>query len=569
MISRETGRQQMIASQVVEALKTCVQFQTVDHHTSRLCSSRPELKDQEAVVRQTLLQLTDSGFLTKAATIRDRLDADVPVELAPTRVFVITCDRPDQLQRLLESMLRSAGLSNYEALYLIDDSKELENRERNQAVVEWFNSSSAIDMHYLGEAEQTDLLNRLVRDLPTHEEGIRFLIDADRWRGCATYGRARTLALMHSMGRRLIVLDDDILCQAVLPAVPEEGVFIGSNGVREASFFSDRESLMSAGALHEKSPLELHDEHLGRRLGDSLELLGGGSIPVDWFVDGNAAMASVWSAESKILVTQCGAWGDPGTGDSHWILNLSGHSISRLLTASNGMAEAVENRHVWLGSPRYAIMKVAFMSQMTGLDNTELLPPYFTAYRGEDLLFASLVEALHPQGAVLECGFSVPHLPENRKVKSLKEPMASAGGVGLFAAYLTNQIDYTDASSAEERIRMIVADLRRLATKSDPDMLLDYRREVAKSHSMLLNKITKQQASTKDFNSANWQGYLRRGVSELQAALQKEWSPKDIREVPDNKSLEEVCDGFRKMLLGYASALDAWPSIRKHLFESQ
>ncbi|MEM1223997.1 MAG: hypothetical protein AAGH40_14700 [Verrucomicrobiota bacterium] len=568
MISRETGQQQMIASQVVEALKTCVQFRSIDHHTSRLCATRPELKGQEGVVRQTLQQLTDSGFLTQAASLRDRLDAEVAAELAPTRIFVITCDRPEQLQRLLESMLRSAGLSTYEALFLIDDSKLAESREQNQAVLDRFNSSSAIDMQYLGAAEQDELLHKLIDELPGHEEGIRFLIDPDRWRGCPTYGRSRTLALMHSFGRRLIVLDDDILCQAVLPAVPEEGVFIGSNGAREASFFTDRESLISAGALHEKSPLDLHNQYLGRPLGSTLKSLAGGAIPIDWFTGGNAAMTNIWSADSKVLVTQCGAWGDPGTGDAHWILNLSEHSISRLLTAGNGMAAAVEDRNAWLGAPNYSVMKIAFMSQMTGLDNTELLPPYFTAFRGEDLLFASLVEALHPQGAVLECGFAVPHLPENRSVKSIKEPIASAGGVGLFASYLTNQIDYTDASEPEERIGMIAADLRRLTTKSNSDLLLDYRREVAKAQASLLNTVSNQQANTRDFGSANWQGYLDRAVSELQAALQREWSPKDIKEVSNDASLDEIFEGFRNMVTGYAAALDAWPSIRERLWVS-
>lgn len=565
VINRENGNQQLVSTRVVEALKTCVTFQTLTEHASRLCDTAPGFSGQQINVRNTLQQLFESGLLLQADTIKARLLEERPESLAETRVFIITCDRPDQLSRLLESMLRTKDLTSYESLWVIDDSKLAENREANAAHVDQFNTTSAATMEYFGEAEQAAQLNQLLSSFPEHEEGIRFLIDPARWEGKPTYGRARTLALLKSVGRRLIVLDDDVLCQAVRPAVPEEDFFVGSNGHREASFFSDRESLLAAAALHEESPLALHREYLGRRLGNTITSLCSGVFPDDALQGANAAMSNVWTADSKILVTQCGSWGDPGTGNAHWIMNLSEHSVSRLLTANRGMAAAVEDRNVWLGAPRPTIMKIAFMSQMTGLDNTELLPPYFTAFRGEDLLFASVVEALHPKGAVLECGFAVPHLPEQRTRKTLKDPIANAGSVALFAGYLTNNIDYTDANSAEDRMLMIAADLRRLASKSDNDLLLDYRREVAMGHARMLSTISKQKSRMSDFDSANWQGYLDRARSEMQGALQRRWGPEDIDGVPANMPIEEILAGFRSMLNGFAAGLEAWPALRQHV----
>jgi len=562
VINRENGSQQLIAPQVVEALKTCTRFDTIEQHTAHLCADRPDLRGQEAVVAGTLSQLHAAGLMLDTDTICTRLNQPVERPLPSTRICVITSDRPYSVERLLQSMLAAGGLTKHDALFLIDDSKTAENRAANREAVERFNISSAKDMIYVGEELQGALIDHLIADLPAQEDGIRFLIDPAAWVGHPTYGRSRTLALLLSVGHRAIVLDDDILCQAVRPAVPEEGIFVGGGGLREASFFTDRESLMSAGALREESPLDLHAAQLGSPLSAAISDLKGQPLSADDLHGANAAMTNIWRGDSPVLVTQCGSWGDPGTGDAHWTLRMSEFSISRLLTAPIGMAQAIEERNAWLGSPRPTIMKMAFMSQMTGLDNSALLPPYFPAFRGEDLLFASMVEAMHPRGAIVDHDFSVPHLPERRSRKTLRDPIANAGSISLFSAYLTNQIDYTDGNDPSDRLRLISEDLRRLANKDTRNLIMDYRREVAKGHAETLYVLTAQRERTAAMNSANWTGYLDRGIEELRNALQREWSPTDIDGAPDSATPESMVAGFRSFLLGFANALDAWPALR-------
>ncbi|MEM1144755.1 MAG: hypothetical protein AAGI88_19405 [Pseudomonadota bacterium] len=562
VINRENGRQQLIAPMVVEALKTCTAFDSIENHTQRLCDTRPELRGQNSVVSGTLIQLADAGLMLEANTICERLNKPAARSLSSTRVFVITCDRPACVERLLNSMLAAGGLTAYETLCLVDDSKKPKNRQVNAALVEDFNRKSARDMRYFGEAEQEQILETLIRELPEHEVGIRFLIDPQRWPGRATYGRSRTLSLLLSVGYRAIVLDDDILCQSVRPAVPEDGVFVGSEGSREASFFSDRDSLLQAADLIDESPLDLHAKYLGSSLNEAIIGLKGGPLSKSDLSGANAAMTNIWRAESPILVSQCGSWGDPGTGSAHWTINLSEYSISRLLTAPGGVTHAIESRNAWLGSPRPTIMKMAFMSQMTGLDNSQLLPPYFPVFRGEDLLFASMVEAMHPRGAIIDQGFAVPHFPEQRLRSTLRDPMVSAGSVGLFSAYLTNQIDYTDGNDPGHRMKIIAEDLRRLAAKSSNDLLIDYRREMGKSHSMSLFRLSEQRRRTASMNSATWTGYLDRGIEELQGAIAREWSPTALDEAPKDATSESMIEGFRSLLNGYAAALDAWPAVR-------
>ncbi|EED30588.1 conserved hypothetical protein [gamma proteobacterium NOR5-3] len=561
VINRVNGKQQFIAPPVVEALKTCTSFDTIENHTKRLCATRPELRGQEVSVGSTLQQLADAGILLMGETIQKRLTDAPPRELAPSRVFVITCDRPAAVNRLLESMLRSGNLSRHESLYLVDDSREEKNRTANRELVDTFNLRSAKDMEYFGADEQRELQDKLIEELPEHEQGIRFLIDPQQWRGYKTYGRSRTLALLLSVGYRAIVLDDDVTCQAVLPPVQEEGVSF--TGQHQAAFYPDLETLIAQGHPADFDPLSGHLQCLGQSLGHSLRELAGGEIVSQWLHNTNAAMLNVLDPESPVLVTQTGAWGDPGTGGAHWVLNLDERSIERLVNAPHGMVDAIENRCHWVGCTRPALHKTAVMSQMTGLDNSHLLPPYFPAYRGEDMLFGAMIESMHHRGAVLEYGWSVPHLPlDDRRAFSIRDPIATKGGIELFSRYITGKIDYNDASNPEYQLRNMAEDARRIAARSDSNLLLDYRAEHARGTANALYRLKSQAGKATELPSMNWQLYLQRAIEEVEQSINEEQSPVSIQGVPKDSTEAELLDQFRGFALGWAAALEAWPAMR-------
>ena len=100
-----------------------------------------------------------------------------------------------------------------------------------------------------------------------------------------------------------------------------------------------------------------------------------------------------------------------------------------------------------------------------------------------------------------------------------------AGGIGLFSRYLTSRIDYEDASNPAGRMQHIAEDARRMAARSDADLLLDYRREQAKSEAETLALARAQLTRAQELPSMNWQGYLARAVEELGSSLQRRHSP--------------------------------------------
>ncbi len=563
VINRQNGNQQIISPQVVEGLKTCTNFNTLEGHAAHLATTRPELNGNPAMAATALSNLKAAGMLLDASEVCARLAQPVPRQLPPTRVFVITCDRPAAVERLLESLLRNAKLTQHNALFLVDDSREQANRDANREAVARFNLRSAREMFYVGAEAQQALISGLEQSLPAHASGIRFLLDPALWQGRKTYGRSRTLCLLLSVGYRALVMDDDILCQAILPPITEPGIGIGSGAMRKATFYASEPALWASGEAADFDPLSGHASLLGSNLGHAILKANNGPLTVSQLHHVKAALANALTAEAPILVTQCGSLGDPGTGGAHWALYLGEDSVERLLAAPQGMAAALEHRRNWLGSSRPNFFKMPWMSQLTGLDNSRLLPPYFPAFRGEDTLFGAMLVAMHHHSVSLEYPWSVPHLPLESRTSNLQEPIAAAGGISLFARYLTEHINYRDTADPEHNLRFLVQDTLRIAARTDADLLLDYRAELARVHAHALYLLQDQYARSEKLRSGEWQGYLRRGIEEVQRAISTSQSPTGIRGIPANATEAELLRQFRDMALGFAAALAGWVEMRE------
>lgn len=145
-INRFNGKQQIIAPEVVDALNYCSTFETVDAHARALASTRPELNGNMTMAQNALNTLDKAGMLLRASDMVQRFKSVTKTAVAPTRVFIITCDRPTAVERLLDSMLEIDQLSRHEAFYLINDSKDAANQQANADLVAAFSTRTAKSM---------------------------------------------------------------------------------------------------------------------------------------------------------------------------------------------------------------------------------------------------------------------------------------------------------------------------------------------------------------------------------------------------------------------------------------
>ncbi|MDA8752772.1 hypothetical protein N9M39_01290 [Halieaceae bacterium] len=562
LINRNNGKQTIVAPEVATALTYCTHFRTLREHADVLTRSIPQLQGQLENVIQVLTSVRDAGMMLTADDVLARINSVTDAsDRAPTRVFIITCDRPAAVNRLLDSLLRAGSLSNHDQLVLVDDSRQAANQAENREAVARFNLSAARSMLYVGAEAQATLLTGLVQRLPDQEAGIRFLIDRERWANQPSYGLARNICLLLSVGYRAIVLDDDILCQAVRSPMKEPGLAFGSIKDRPAFFFGSEQELMQNAVDAGVNPLSGHADVLGLPLHEAVSKLQHNTVTSDQLRGANAAFLNTLSAGSPVLVTQCGSWGDPGVGNGHWVLYLDPYSIGRMLDAPGGLSGAIQNRLCGLNFSRPTISKAAVMSQMTGLDNSQLLPPYFPAFRGEDALFASMVTWLHPDSAVVNCDWAVPHLPlEQREERGARAPIAAQGGLGTLARYLSDQVDFRSGASAETRLASLTSHFRTYAESTDGALEQAFRAELAREHAAQLQVISRQMQLAPQLESQNWQAYLQRALDEVNQAMATAHSLGEL-------AAGSEPDGFADLILRagseFADALAGWVAVRE------
>jgi len=564
LLHKRNGKQLVVAPEVPIALGHCKLFRTPSEHAEVVTSSIPQLAGQQDDVIKVLTMVQDAGLMTTAESIAARIRSaeDTATSLPPTRAFIITCDRPAAVRRLLESMLHTSNLTRHQEIFLVDDSRKWLNADENREAVEKFNLTSAKNIRYVGADEQQQLLENLITALPQHEAAIRFLIDREHWAEHKSYGLARTICLLLSVGNRCIVMDDDVICSTAAAPHSSDGIAFADN-TREMAFYPDEQTMLTGVIKRDANPLTGHAQCLGMNLAQAVKSLGLEELSSSTLAGSDAAILGVLDGTSPILITQNGALGDPGSPSSNWFYQLGQESIQRMLETPGGHSGAQTNRHYWLGRSRPTFTKMAVMSQVTGLDNSRPLPPYFPINRGEDYIFGAMVEYLFPHAVALEYDWCVPHLPvDSRANADPGESVASRGSIGLLSKYITDHTNYEPDISFETRLEGLCVLIDELAESSNDGLSVLFRAGLAQLNAGKLKALNIQLQTARQNNGPqDWLNYLQKGQGELSAALQSPASPADIQGI--NMGESAVLATAKEYAAEFSAALRAWPAIRK------
>ena len=557
-----TGRRLLVRQEVGISLTYCEAFRTLRGHAEHLVATLPQLGGQVEPVVPVLQQIRDAGLFRSADELLGQFArAEDEVTPAPVEIFIITCDRPETVERLLASMASSSGTGIPECFTVIDDSRDVEKAARNQALVEVHNGAGNFEVRYFGLDERETFIARLIASVPEHEASIRFLLDRSRWGNLPTYGLARTLALLLGVGKRVVIFDDDVLCEAVRNPLPTDKVQFGSITGRQAVFYPSADVMAEQKRVLRDSPIALMTRQLGSTLPQALSSLIHGGVTQDSLSGAHGAFVRSLTPQSRIIQTQCSTWGDPGTGDGHWIVELDTESIDRLLDVEGGVSQTVEARATWLGYTAPTFTKHGVMSQVSGYDATQLLPPFLPAFRGEDNLFACMVTALHPESLVLNHDWAVPHHPiDQRATRGLKTPIPAEGGVGLLTRWIGEQINPSEKLGPERRLARLAESLASFAAQSPRDFLHQGQLGLAQWHAAQLQAYQHQLNRADSLNSQNWIRYLERGAQEMRQVMPANPSLSAVLAYPVDDAagvMEQVQEG----IFSFARALEARPSI--------
>lgn len=561
------GTRAMVRPEVYASLIHCSEFKTIREHCDSIIEANPGMEGQQADIQQVLQSMLDSGLMVSAKQTCDRLKLRTDLVTAETDapiVAIITWERPAALERLLSSIASNCATEKLNTLYVIDDSRSADNIRKNRAAVEKHTASIKTPLVYFGRDEQKILVTELVQRLPQHEDAIRLLTDEERWGDCWSSGLSRNLALLVSCGRRLVVMDDDTICDLYAPPQPRPDITI-SDTQRNADFFASEAEWAAMHQPVNPDPINRHMQCLGLSLSDALNVLGQNNLKPAGLAHSNALLTSELEAESPVLVTECGTLGCPGTGKNTWLPFMAPKSLEQMLSSPAKTTNALNSRKVWSGRNQPHFAPRPNMSPIMGLDNRQMLPPYKPIFRGEDRLFGIMLDYVFPTSVTLDYPWAVPHLPipeRDWNNRDLNFTPVDAFPEFFYNSVLESKSDCRSVSPTG-RLFTLAAWFRDLAASSPATLSSLHRHSRLRADSQFLEHL-QGLLSTYESAPVDWQNYVRNGIRQLNVDMDKV-SREDfvVKGLPVKLNSEELIVFWQEFWAGFAAALEAWPEIRQ------
>ena len=560
---RKGDRRHFVQPDVANALALCSSFRTLERHTRTIIEALPELGAHAEHTEQTLRTLAEAGLFESSEDCWERLTtgAAIAEKSATCRVMILTCDRPEALHRLLSALGRQSLPTAVESIWVIDDSREQDNLTKNAQTIADLSANLDCATHHFDLEQRTALVDELINTLPQHKDTINWLLTRSSWGNQPTYGVARNLSLLLSVGKRALILDDDIVPDAIAPPLAVTSLRFGSAHEREASFYTSEEALAQHTLRMKELPLTAMLRSLGEPLATLLPRHLTRHSDLAGF-DGN--LCSKYGGNARALASQCGSWGDPGTVNAGWTIHLNESSIKRLLETGKDIEATLGSRSSWLGYRGPVLSQYATLSQLTGLDHRTLLPPYLPAGRGEDILFGIMLQRLHPESVVFNEGWAIHHAPmEERAERGNLTPLSVKLSTSLLGNWLGREPADQWGLSAERRLIGLAAQLSRLAHMAPDALTTLIQQELVSQRAALLTRcfehLDKSSKLEETSGYSAWHAFLESSrdqlVSEIQASAEAPLSS------DSGGSSQMTLADLQQQGKAFAEALMAWPHI--------
>ncbi len=561
LVSQNTGQSFPVAVHLVGLLQGMCNFRTPSEHRERLPKHVKEQLNLQATT-SLLESLLEAGLATSADQLIDYYQQQTEASVGESTgscVFILTCDREKALERLLASLFDNADLSIHEAIYVLDDSRDPAIAAGNQVLIEGYRDPCPVPLHYYGEVEKNEFLQRLVAGASDHEASIRYLLDRSHWQGHKTYGLSRNWALVLSAGRRCIMLDDDVLCEAFYPPDPQEGVrFANTLEVKVLASEADWRNQVTPTGF---DPLAGHLQLLGKDVKACIAGHAESGLTAKELDGMNASQLTTLSPQSPILVSECGTFGDPGFPSHAFLLKNTTKAIEETLSRDPDLSLTFGERQFQAVQQSLCVYDSAGISQVTGLDNTRLLPPYFPAFRGEDGVFGWFVKQMYPESRTVIYNWGIPHQPIDVGRKTVNdEAVIPPMGLGDFQGLCTDRASLAGKSTPLERLSLLAVMIRDLCKQPQADLVALAKRETArKSAAVYFDASTRIPFFTG--SSAKIVTYFQEAQKMASQYLQSPPALAKWFEMPANCDDREVVSRITSGALGFANALEAWPVL--------
>jgi len=372
---------------------TASAFRTTEELIGNFLSQFPMLgpvEDQELLDR--VEQLVGAGAFVSWADLaagRPEVTAESPARVS--WVALPTQNRPRELCRALSSYVENARKFGSRYGILITDGSD--EQLTRQAVSEAA-AYGGPPIRYLGGPEKLQFCEQLARraDVPPNVVQTALFGFRD---GSISTGANRNTILLATVGELLITADDDTLCRvackidAELPTL----AFRGHDDPQVVSLYADRECVLGSRTWEDRDWVAEHERVLGASPFTIMRAFLRTGVMPQLESACPHVLEMLMRGTGRVTVSIGGSAGDSGyQRGSSFLLHPDPLVRRQLISSESEFWRLLHSREIVRESLDYSIAHVPGTTQamFAGLDNRDILPPFFPSYRNQDGVFGAI-----------------------------------------------------------------------------------------------------------------------------------------------------------------------------------
>jgi hypothetical protein len=607
LINQENGERHRLQPELDAILKACREYKPLSQHRNSL-QSHPWFRGRPAFIQGGFEKLISLGLLRTnrdfiRAVCRNRQEADVisrsrqpqaePLQpadggvkagLRPSEIRTIcwvTRNRPKTVAKSIKSYHRNTSAHGHRVRYLVCDDGKTE-RECDTTVKALMELTSEIgcEIHYIGIREKRKIADELVRSSGISAETIEFAL-FDPFGIGRSYGANRNTALIATAGELALYSDDDVFCRPGITAAVNEGPSAPRIASRYQPDYADHfHSLEAAKCFVEEIPssesdfIAAHERVLGK---SSAQILRGGDGAAGNVApegpDADVGLCSprlirtLTNGDNRCLLSVPGVYGDSGMHTNRHVFGYRGENRERFVATEELFQRSIQERHIIHAFSRPHISDTIYVAGIQfGLDNREILPPYFPVLRGEDTLFAATVHRCVRGGFVTHIPFQLFHAPDGSR-GGYESPFFERDIPGtealysLIAAYGPRPVSWDTASNIVSLGNMLAQYGNDGRYGSSASAAKEFSREL--HHAVMqrnanASRILNDELIRHRRNPRWWAEAAERYIEGLAGVGEEDFLPgADLEE----GSLEETLAKLRGLTAAFGELCRAWPLL--------
>lgn len=538
----------------------CATFGTMDEHLRAVQRALDIPQTKAGPLREVLRELLDRGLLVSERQLFGGVEPRPRAAVAIKTLAIPSRAGSRLLPRAVRSYSHHMGeFGRRQRILVSEDGPGEPDADGRRACAEA--CDPACELQFLGAEQRRALARDVLERSGAPAEVVEFALFGGGLHA-PTYGANRNAILLATAGECVFTGDDDTLCVPLTLGPggrPDVLALAGEREEAEMWCFADRQEALASARPAALDVFSAHEQLLGAStLSAAAEAFGqsrlGPNSPCGHLLD------ALLGDSGRVAITYNGSLGDSGLYSARSILMAENpNTRGRLFRDAETLERALSGREMGRVMPHRTISHGGpHVGMFMGIDNRELLPPFFPVYRNEDGVFACGMALLRPDAQFGHLPFVLQHAPPaGRSAIPFIPPRARVSEVLMCC--LRTAPEPGAGLSSESRMRAVGEHFVGLARTPEPEFLALIG-EACKSRARSLVSLLESLLRRFGRQPAWWAREVERNCERMRSYVNSddEGMPEEI--VRGWRAAERP-GAMRRLLGSFGSLLLWWPEL--------